>query len=84
MKLTTDQETQRKVGLLAAGSYPTSKGYVIRLGDMNDHHLVNALVRAVADGEPEGVVHPLAAEVDRRGLRGRAIERAAELEGGTT
>lgn len=81
--MTTEQTAKRKADLLAAGLYPTSKGFVLRLSEMNDSHLVNAYVKALAQADPEGVTQPLAAEVDRRGLRGRAIARAEELAGGT-
>lgn len=59
---------------LALGGYITGRGVHVRLRTMNDDHLVNALVKALAEERPESITTPLAAEVDRRGLRGRAIE----------
>ena len=79
----TDQ-LQRKADLLAVGLYPTSKGIVLRLREMNDHHVVNAYIKALALGEPESITQPLAVEVDRRGLRAAALARAEELAGGTS
>lgn len=57
-----------------AGLYARSDGTVIRIRKMNNGHLVNALLSAVARGEPKAVRGALAAEVVRRGLRGAALQ----------
>jgi hypothetical protein len=68
--------TSVRVEALANGAWISSPGCHIPLRRMNDSHLVNALLKSLAAGDPEGIVLPLAAEVDRRGLRGMALEVA--------
>ena len=68
---------KRKADLIAVGLYPTSKGIVLRISDMNDAHLVNAFLKSLAQDEPETITTPLAAEVKRRNLEDYAREVAS-------
>ena len=79
--MTMSETTKRKADLLAAGLYPTSKGFVVKLAEMNDHHLINALLKALRAAEPEAVTYPLAREVKRRGLSGEAFSIVESKEG---
>ena len=57
-----------QAAFLAAGTWHTGRGTVVRLSEMHPAHLVNALVGALAAGEPEGITRPLAQAVVDRGL----------------
>lgn len=70
-----DARTRAKA--LEAGVYAARDGRQIRLRQMADAHLVNAYLRALADGEPRAIVEPLGREVLRRNLR-EAAEREVE------
>ena len=61
---------------LEAGLWTTHRGAVVPLARLHDAHLVNALLRSLADAEPEGITGPLAAEVTRRGLADAAWAEA--------
>lgn len=66
----------RQAEALASGGWVTAHGRHIVLRTMNDSHLINALLKSLADKAPEDVVQPLAREVSRRGLRGAAMTEA--------
>lgn len=53
---------------LEAGIYAARDGRRIAVARMHDAHLINALLRALVDGEPEVITRPLAREICRRGL----------------
>lgn len=80
-RLSIVDSLKRKTDLLAAGMYQTSKGFVVRLVEMNDAHLVNALLKSLSRGEPESITSPLAAEVKRRNLETYAREIARQRDG---
>ena len=63
---------------LEAGQWQRHDGTFVALRKMPDPHLVNALLRALADREPVTITRPLAAEVARRNLRDYALAVAAE------
>lgn len=63
-------------------AYRRANGTLVAIPRMLDGHLVNALLKALAAGEPEAVTRPLAAEVARRGLQPYAEAVAAERTGG--
>jgi len=65
---------------LVAGHYQTHDGSFIRLRKMLDAHLVNALLRALADKEPKTFTKILTAEVVRRGLTDYALRVCAERD----
>ena len=53
---------------LEAGIWQRHDGRFEKLRKMNNDHLVNALLRALLEGEPETITRPLAAEIKRRRL----------------
>ena len=65
---------------LEAGQWQKADGSFVALADMVDEHLLNALLKALADQEPDGITHPLAAEVIRRGLEQKAMDWADARE----
>ena len=69
-----DARTRAK--LAEAGFYQSRSGQ-LEIAAMPAGHLINALLRCLEQGDPEGVTAPLAAEVDRRGLAEAALARAA-------
>lgn len=72
---------QARAKALADGQYVYGDGHVATLASLHDAHLVNALLASLAAGEPAGITEPLTVEVDRRGLRGRAMEKAEQRTG---
>lgn len=62
------------------GVYQRSNGRIVAIRSLDDHHLINALLRALAHGEPERVTRPLAAEIVRRGISEMALDVAAERD----
>ena len=80
MRTIKEPSVTSRAAALAAGLYQTSVGTFLPLREVNDYRLVNALLKALAAGEPDGVTVPLAAEVDRRGLRGLALATVADRE----
>lgn len=67
-----------RITALQAGLWQTHTGKVVRLRAMHDAHLVNALLKSLAEGEPRAITEPLSAEVVRRNLREMAIRMAEE------
>ena len=67
---------------LEAGQWQQHDGTFLPLRRMPDPHLVNALLRALAEREPVTITRPLAAEVRRRGLDNYALAQAAAREQG--
>lgn len=74
-KLTIVNSRKRLADLLADGRYPSRHG-VLRLAEMNDDHLVNALLKALINEQPATITTPLASEVHRRGLDDYALKQA--------
>ena len=61
-------DTRTRQGLLRAGWWLSSTGDVIRVTGMHDKHVVNALLKTLADAQPAWMVRQLVAEVTRRNL----------------
>lgn len=61
---------------VANDCWPTKSGYML-LATMPGPHLINALLKALERGDPEGIADRLALWVKRRGLVDAAI---AEVE----
>lgn len=70
------QPSRRKA--LEAGLWQKSNGEVIALCRMNDAHLINALLKSLAEGDPPASVAPLTKEVVRRNLYEAAMRVAEE------
>jgi hypothetical protein len=51
------------------------------LAKMHKDHLVNALLKALLDGDPDGITRPLATEIKRRRLKAYAFRVCKEREG---
>jgi hypothetical protein len=68
---------RHQAAYLAAGTWHTGKGTVVRLAHMQSAHLVNALLQALAAQAGPEVVEPLAQAVADRGLEQAAY---AEIE----
>ena len=66
-----------QAAFLAAGTWHTGRGTVVRLAEMHPAHLVNAYLAALAAGEPEAVTGPLARAIVARGLAEAAWAEAA-------
>lgn len=78
MTIVTGIDTRDRASLLANGLWPRRNGEAMLLTEMNDHHLINALLKCLAAGDdPETIVEPLAREVNRRGLEADAMTEAA-------
>lgn len=60
---------------LEAGLWQSADGTMIQVWKMRAPHLINALLKSLASGDPTTITQPLAREVQRRGL-----EAAAEAE----
>lgn len=60
---------------LEAGLWQTADGSMTPVATMRGTHLINALLKSLAAGDPTTITQPLAREVKRRGL-----EPAAEAE----
>lgn len=58
---------------LEAGQWQMSNGGFISLAKMADPHLVNALLKSLAEGARWPIIRPLALEVHRRGLEDYAL-----------
>lgn len=69
-----------QAAFLAAGTWHSGRGTVVRLDQMHPAHLVNAYLGCLAAGEPEVITGPLAAAVVRRGLAEAALAEAARRE----
>jgi hypothetical protein len=79
-----------RVKLLEAGTWQRSDGTAVRLRDMPDGHLVNALLKHIWLGQRDytlpqyhAVAEMLTREVVRRNLQDYALAVAAERDGGT-
>ena len=58
------------------GIWLTKSGVRLPLRSLHDAHLINAYLKALAEGHPEGITRPLAVEVIRRGLADRVWSEA--------
>ena len=74
----TRLSTHTRAKALEAGLWQTSKGTLISIYKMPDGHLVNALLKALAAGDPRSITRPLAAEITRRRLQDYAMRVAEE------
>lgn len=79
MSVRYDRRT--RVKMLEAGCWQGHDGRCVGLADMPAGHLVNALLKALAAGEPATITRPLAAEVARRRLQDYALRIAATRGG---
>ena len=66
-----------RIKALEAGTWQRRDGTFVRVREMPDGYLINALLRTLLDREPRGITQPLAWEVKRRGLQQYA-EREVE------
>jgi hypothetical protein len=71
-----DAKTRLKA--LEAGLWQRHDGRFVALRKMNDMHLINALLKALAEQEQRAITSALAAEVGRRKLQDVALQVAAE------
>ena len=71
---------RNQAAFLAAGTWHTGRGSVVRLAQMHPAHLVNAFVGALAAGEAEDITGPLAQAVVDRGLVEAAEAEAARRQ----
>lgn len=76
--MTYNKTTRRRAA--EAGWYESSKG-LLQVRAMHDAHLVNALLRSLADGDPASVAVSLGLEVLRRNLWDVARAEAVRREG---
>lgn len=72
--------TTSRAAALACGWWQGHDGHFVHVQAMADAHLLNALLRALADGDPPTITHVLAEEVIRRGLESVALALAAARE----
>ncbi len=68
-----------RIKALEAGQWQCSDGRFIRLDEMADDHLVNALLKALTDGDPPALTRLLTAEVVRRNLGAYAMTKVQAL-----
>lgn len=73
----------RRETLVRAGVWPSSKGFVTPIAEMSHGHLINAYLKALADGDSHIVSDALGAEVLRRGLRERCESEVLRRQGRT-
>lgn len=66
---------------LEAGLWQRGDGEFEPLRTMHRDHLVNALLRALLDGDPKSITEPLAKEIRRRRLKAYAFRVCSEREG---
>lgn len=69
-----------RIRALQCGQWQRSNGEIVAVRRMHPAHLVNALLAALAAGEPRGITDPLAAEVVRRKLTNDALREAEGRE----
>ena len=67
-----------RIKSLEAGLWQRHDGRIVRVREMHDAHLINALLKALADREPMAITKPLTAEVVRRNLYETAMRVAEE------
>jgi hypothetical protein len=70
--------TATRIKAAEAGLWQTSSGKCVAIAQMNDAHLVNALLKALQEQEPTAVSTALSVEVRRRGLQEYAFSVARE------